>query len=127
MQPGEKQELTVRLFNANGQFLKLAPAEFAVEGDGTVSPQGEFIASDTGHAAAYVTAKAANLTGRARIRVVPPLPWKFDFENLKDPPITWVGARYRHVMRQVDGSNTMVKITTIPLGTKSRAAAMPLS
>ena len=42
------------------------------------------------------------------------LPWKFDFEGLKDAPITWVGARYRHVMRPVDGSNAMVKITTIP-------------
>ena len=31
------------------------------------------------------------------------MPWKFDFEGLKDAPITWVGARYRHVMRQVDG------------------------
>ncbi|HEX5106414.1 MAG TPA: PQQ-binding-like beta-propeller repeat protein [Pirellulaceae bacterium] len=122
MQPGEKQQLTVRLFNANGQFLKETPAEFAVEGDGAVSPQGEFTASDTGHAATYVTAKAANLTARSRIRVVPPLPWKFDFENLKDPPITWVGARYRHVLRQMDGSNVMVKVSTIPLGTKSRCS-----
>jgi outer membrane protein assembly factor BamB len=120
MQPGDKQQLSVRLFNANGQFLKETPAEFAVEGDGIVSDSGAFTASDTGHAATYVTAKAANLTARSRIRVVPPLPWKFDFEDLKEPPITWVGARYRHVLRQVDGSNTMVKITTIPLGTKSR-------
>lgn len=120
MQPGDKQQLSVRMFNANGQFLKETPAEFAVEGDGVVSDSGAFTASDTGHAATYVTAKAANLTARSRIRVVPPLPWKFDFEDLKEPPITWVGARYRHVLRQVDGSNTMVKITTIPLGTKSR-------
>ena len=59
------------------------------------------------------------------IRIVPKLPWKFDFEGLKDAPITWVGARYRHVMRQVDGSNTMVKITTIPLGTRSRLSMGP--
>ena len=37
------------------------------------------------------------------------------------PPITWVGARYRHVIREVDGSNAMVKITTIPKGTRSRS------
>jgi hypothetical protein len=53
------------------------------------------------------------------------LPWKFDFEGLKEAPITWVGARYRHVMRPVDGSNTMVKITTIPLGTRSRLSMGP--
>jgi outer membrane protein assembly factor BamB len=123
MRPGEKQKFTVKLFNANGQFLKESPAEFAVEGDGPITAEGEFTApDDAAHVAAYVTAKAAGLTGRARIRIVPPLPWKFDFEKLKDPPITWVGARYRHVLRQVDGSNTMVKITTIPLGTRSRAS-----
>jgi hypothetical protein len=72
--------------------------------------------------AAYVNASAAGLKGQARIRIVPPLPWKFDFDKLKDPPITWVGARYRHVLREVDGSNVMVKITTIPLGTRSRAS-----
>ncbi|HEX5032873.1 MAG TPA: serine/threonine protein kinase, partial [bacterium] len=34
---------------------------------------------------------------------------------------TWVGARYRHVMRPgVDGSTAMVKVTTIPKGTRSR-------
>ena len=56
---------------------------------------------------------------------MPPLPWKFDFEGLTDAPVTWVGARYRHVVRQVDGSNTMVKITTIPLGTRSRLSMGP--
>ena len=123
MRPGEKQQFTVRLYNAAGQFLKDTPAEFSVVGDGPVTPEGEYTApDDAAHVAAYVTAKAANLTAKARIRIVPNLPWKFDFANLKDPPITWVGARYRHVMRQVDGKNTMVKITTIPLGTKSRCS-----
>ena len=123
MRPGEKQQFTARLFNANGQFLKETPAEFSVVGDGPITAKGEYTApDDAAHVAAYVTAKAANLTGKARIRIVPPLPWKFDFEGLKDPPITWVGARYRHVLREVDGSNVMVKITTIPLGTRSRAS-----
>jgi len=75
--------------------------------------------------AASVTAKVGDLTGKARIRTVPKLPWKFDFEGLKDAPVTWVGARYRHVMRQVDGSTAMVKITTIPLGTRSRLSMGP--
>jgi hypothetical protein len=70
--------------------------------------------------ATIVNVKVGDIAGRARIRMVPPLPWKFDFEGLKDAPITWVGARYRHMVRQVDGSTVMVKITTIPRGTKSR-------
>jgi outer membrane protein assembly factor BamB len=124
--PGEKQQFTVRLYNSRGQFLKESPAKFTVEGAGTVSEKGEFAApSDAQHVASMVTASVGDLSSRARVRIVPKLPWKFDFEGLKDAPITWVGARYRHVMRQVDNSNAMVKITTIPLGTRSRLSMGP--
>jgi hypothetical protein len=54
------------------------------------------------------------------VRIVPQLPWSFDFEGLKEPPVTWVGARYRHVIRELDGTNVMAKITTIPKGTRSQ-------
>lgn len=121
VRPGQQQTFTVRLFNRKGQALPAPQATFQVEGPGTITPQGLFTApEEAAHQATYVIAKVGDLTARARIRIVPPLPWKFDFEGLTDAPITWVGARYRHVMRQVDGSNTMVKITTIPLGTRSR-------
>jgi outer membrane protein assembly factor BamB len=127
MKPGEKQQLTVRLFNSRGQFLKEEKAEFELAGAsggkpvGAIDESGVFTApDDAAHVATIVRAKVGDLTGRARIRIVPPLPWSFDFEGLADAPITWVGARYRHVMREVDGSNVMVKITTIPKGTRSR-------
>jgi hypothetical protein len=38
-----------------------------------------------------------------------------------EPPVTWIGARYRHKIREVDGEKVMVKITTIPLGTRSQS------
>lgn len=121
LKPGQTQELTVRLYNSRGQFLKEDKAEFTVNGAGSVDADGVFTApEDAAHVAAIVTAKIGDLTGRTRIRIIPPLPWKFDFEGLKDAPVTWIGARYRHVMREVDGSNAMVKITTIPKGTRSR-------
>lgn len=124
--PGEKQSLKVLSFNSRGQLLKETVAEFSLDGPGTVSKDGEFAApTDAGHVASFVTAKAGDLTARSRIRVIPKLPWKFDFEGLKDAPITWVGARSRHVVRQVDGTTAMVKITTIPLGTRSRLSMGP--
>jgi outer membrane protein assembly factor BamB len=124
--PGDKHQFKVRTYNSHGQLLKETAAEFKLDGPGEITAKGEFTApKDAGHVATYVTAKAGDLTTRARIRIVPKLPWKFDFEGLKDAPITWVGARYRHVMRQVDGSNVMVKITTIPLGTRSRLSMGP--
>lgn len=122
MSSGGKQKFTVRLYNAMGQFLRETEAAFQLDGAGEIGADGTFTAAGDGkHAATIITAKVGELTGRARVRVVPPLPWKFDFEGLKDAPITWVGARYRHVVRPVDGNTVMVKITTIPKGTKSRS------
>ena len=34
--------------------------------------------------------------------MVPDLPWKFDFAD-GQVPVTWIGARYRHIVRDVDG------------------------
>ncbi|WP_231756579.1 outer membrane protein assembly factor BamB family protein [Lignipirellula cremea] len=124
MKPSESQAFTVRVFNANGQLLSKTSDEatFTVEGAGQVDADGVFHpAADSGHTAAYVTAKVGELSSTSRIRIVPELPWKFDFTGKKEPPVTWVGARYRHIIRNVDGNDMMVKITTIPKGTRSRA------
>jgi hypothetical protein len=121
LKPGDKQPFKVRVFNSQGQLLSGSAAKFSVQGAGTITADGGFAApADAKHVPAFVSATVGDVTGRARIRIVPPLPWSFDFEGLKDAPVTWVGARYRHVLRSVDGNNVMVKITTIPLGMKSR-------
>lgn len=129
MRPGATSEFTVRLYNARGQRLASSDATFTVDGPGTIAPDGTFTApSGSGHVATTVKANVGSLTGIARVRVVPPLPWMFDFETTPLagatgeglPPVTWVGARYRHVIREMDGSKVMVKITTIPKGTRSR-------
>jgi outer membrane protein assembly factor BamB len=123
MKPGEKQQFQVRYFNSRGQLLKDGPeVTYTVEGPATINAEGELKADDkAAHAAAYVTASAGDMKSRSRIRIIPDLPWKFDFEGLTDAPITWIGARYRHVMRKIDGNTVMVKISTIPKGTRSRA------
>ena len=38
--------------------------------------------TDAGHECALVTCKVGDLTGTARVRIVPPLPWKFDFNDV---------------------------------------------
>jgi outer membrane protein assembly factor BamB len=127
LRPGQKQRFAAKLYNAAGQYLKETDTQLSVEGPGEISPSGEFVAPD-GHVATSVVAEAAGLTARARIRVVPPLPWNFDFDDIEipqkgragEPPITWVGCRYRHVIRDEDGNGVLVKVTTIPKGTRSR-------
>ncbi|MFP6618677.1 MAG: PQQ-binding-like beta-propeller repeat protein [Pirellulaceae bacterium] len=123
LRPGQVKQYKVRLFNQTGQFLKQLDSgvEFAVQGSGTIDGSGKYqAAAEAVHSATVVTARVGELTGKARARIVPDLPWNFTFDELNDPPVTWVGARYRHVVREKDGSNVMVKITTIPKGTRSR-------
>ncbi len=119
--PGAKHDFRVRVFNSKGQLLEESKASFTLDGPGAISDTGAFQADGAAdHTATIVTATVGDLAGRARIRVVPDLPWKFDFEGLSDLPVTWVGARYRHQLRK-EGDNTIaVKVTTIPKGTRSR-------
>jgi hypothetical protein len=97
-------------------------------------------ASSKDHTITLVKAKSGKLTAEARVRVVPPLPWKFDFNDIPlspvtvgppgrmegEPPATWVGIRYRHKIREIDGEKVMVKVTTIPKGTRSQALMGPV-
>ena len=97
---GQTQQFTVKLYNKNGQFLKTVAAsevKFTVDGPGMVNDKGVYVTPDEKvHAAVNVTAQLGDLAGSARIRVVPSLPWSFDFSD-GQVPITWVGARYRNV------------------------------
>ncbi|MFG0255152.1 MAG: PQQ-binding-like beta-propeller repeat protein [Rhodopirellula sp. JB053] len=124
VEPGQSVELSVRVFNELGQQLASpdgGDVTYAVSGPGRVE-NSTFIASeDASHEAAVITASVGNVKGSARVRIVPPLPWKFTFDDLSDPPVTWVGARYRHQIRPVDGSPALVKVSTIPKGARSRA------
>jgi hypothetical protein len=121
LKPGEKATFKVRLFNELGQFLKESDATWSVEGPGAIDAKGVFTADGKpAHTAAILTAKVGELTGAARVRVEPPLPWKFDFAD-GQVPITWVGARYRHVPRELDGEKLIAKVTTIPKGTRSQS------
>lgn len=139
IKPGEKVQLKVRLFNNLGQFLKESPAEFTCTAGGGIDGSGLFTAeSAPAHQGSIITAKVGDLTGKARVRIVPPLPWKFDFNETVmspnpmtkaiegEPPVTWIGARYRHKIREKDGEKVMVKVTTIPKGTRSQSWMGPV-
>ncbi|MEZ6043700.1 MAG: PQQ-binding-like beta-propeller repeat protein [Planctomycetaceae bacterium] len=121
IKPGETLQLSVRAYDEKGRFLKeVTEADITVEGGGSVSNKLLFTAPD-GDAPAAVTLKATvgDLTASARVRVIPALPWKFDFNDGKVPP-TWIGANYRHKPAKVEGEDVLVKISTIPLGTRSQ-------
>ena len=128
---GASIDLRVRLFDSQGRFVRESAATFTSDA-GSVTEAGRYTAPAGQHAGATITATVGELTGTARVRSMPPLPWQFDFDDVAltpdprgglprgEPPLPWVGMRYRNVVRQVDGSNCMVKITTIPKGTRSQ-------
>ncbi|MFO1063901.1 MAG: PQQ-binding-like beta-propeller repeat protein [Pirellulales bacterium] len=145
--PGQKINYQVRGYNKQGQFVKVVDAELTVGRAkpalptaapgapappppppeptdlpplGTIEKNSLTVSATTGHSAASVTAKVGELTSSARVRIIPPLPWKFDF-NDKKVPITWIGAAYRHKPIDAENDSMLVKISTIPKGMRSQS------
>ncbi len=135
--PGESQDYKVRLFNSLGQLLREVPAseaQFSVDGPGSASADGKYTApADKAHQVALVTCQVGDLTGTARIRIVPTLPWEFDFAEGEVPP-TWIGGRIRYVTREKDGERFIAKKSLLPtpkspnnkLGTRSQLTMGPI-
>ncbi len=129
LRPGDSQAFRIRTFNERGQLLEDKQAALTLEGPGQLTDAGVYTApADGQHVAARVVAQAGQVKGTARIRIVPPLPWRFDFETNQEIPITWIGGRVRHVVRKLDGQHVAVKRDLLPagpgrvtkLGTRSR-------
>jgi len=118
---GEKTTLQVKGYNKNGQFVQIVKdAVITAAGGGTVGKDGVYTAPASGIAAVTLTAKSGEMAATARLRVVPQLPWKFDFSDDKVPSV-WIGADYRHKPAPLDGAKGLVKISTIPKGTRSQS------
>jgi hypothetical protein len=102
--------------------------EFSLDGPGKISPAGQYEApADNQLQSALVTCKLGGVAGTARIRIVPPLPWTFDFTSDKTVPLAWLGGRVRWEVREKDGEKFIAKKTVLPtpkdpknkLGTRS--------
>ena len=123
VQPGSKAKLQVRGYNALGQYIRLVPeATIAVDGTGSVAEDQIYLAGETPTGSGVkLEASFGELKSTARARVIPPLPWVFDFED-KKVPLHWIGMAYRHQPAELpDGAgNGLVKISTIPKGTRSQ-------
>lgn len=134
VKPGQTQDFRVRIYNPQLHYLRDArrnEVKFSVTGPGTITADGSYTApEDAAHQCALVTCTLGDLKGEARIRIVPELPWKFDFEGVDDVPLTWVGGRIRYVVREgQDGNHYIAKPTELPtkpgepttkLGTRSQ-------
>jgi hypothetical protein len=136
--PGQSATFKVRLFDEQGRFLKESKAEWATapflapppapgakpqEGppppalQGEITADGKLTVSDKVPGQfGGVVAKAEGLTGRARVRVAPRLPYAQDFSKVPEnrTPGGWVGAQGKFLVKKLDGKNVLAKNNTVP-------------
>jgi outer membrane protein assembly factor BamB len=103
---GQKQNFEVRLYDAKGNRVptaKPAGVAWAVDQLAGTATDGVYVAPASA-SAGFVKATVNGVTGQARVRVIPPLPWTFDFDNVKAelPPMWWTGAPGKVFQRTVD-------------------------
>ena len=106
--PGTKQTFRILLFDASGNPMsdEKSTSTWAVDQlAGTVAADGTYVAPAVGSSAGFVKATVGGVTGQARVRVVAPLPWTFDFEKPAGdgPPAWWSGAPGKVFQRTVEG------------------------
>lgn len=106
--PGATQAYRARLYDAKGNVLREAPAQavsWALDQiGGSVGADGVYVAPGESGGAGYVKATVGGVTGQARVRVMPALPWQYDFEAPGEaPPAWWVGAAGKVMPRTVEG------------------------
>lgn len=114
LRPGESIRLRARLFDAKGRFHSEAAAfESKLEGlKGAVQGVNFAASADKEPQAGVIRVSAAGLTGTARVRVVPPLPWAEDFETLAagTAPRYWVNTQGKYVVREIERKKVLVKL-----------------
>jgi outer membrane protein assembly factor BamB len=123
LKPGAAVALTVRTFDANGIETKPAGAPtWTLEGlKGTLNGGNFTPDPGAGAQAGLVKATVGSLSGAARIRVIPDLPWTFDFENSGEtPPAHWINATGKFTVRAVDGNKVLVKLAENPFAFAKR-------
>ncbi len=109
---GQTVALKARLFDAKGNFLREEPAaQWSVDQlSGAVDAKGVYAAPAQGSAAGFVKATVGGVSDTARVRVIEPLPWSFDFENAASeaPPVWWSGAPGKVFQRTVEGAGKVL-------------------
>jgi outer membrane protein assembly factor BamB len=122
IKPGQAIELSVSAFDAQGHSAALPQLAWSLDGlKGTIE-NGRFTPdASAGGQAGLVKVTAGSMTGAARLRVIPDLPWTFDFESGGDtPPPYWVNATGKFVVRAVDGNRVLVKLAENPFAFAKR-------
>lgn len=115
LKAGDKVSFRVRLFDDRGNLIREEKsAEWSLDKLKGTLENGQFVAaSDGGWQAGTVKATVGGVTGAARVRIAPPLPWSEDFEELAPTsvPPTWTNTLTKYAVRELEGNKVLVKTT----------------
>ena len=94
---------------------------------GVVQPDGAYTAPTDGKAyAGKIRVKVGNLTGEARVRVIPPV-WETTFDDVEvgSVPAWWLNARSKFVVKMIEGNRVLAKLAddTSPAMRRARTFA----
>ena len=111
LNPGEKATFVARLFDAQARFIREERATWSLDGLGGSIAGGTYTAGDQGDAG-YVKATVGGLTGQGRVRVIPALPWSYDFDQWTGeiPPEHWLNTTNKVFVRELDGNKVLVRV-----------------
>lgn len=122
LDPGQAQAFTVKLFDANGAFIREAKGgevQWTVDQlTGTVDAAGRYTAPKEA-SAGYVKATVGTVTGQARVRVIPALPWSMDFEGVKATPAWWI-SNTKASPRELEGNTFLVRPRDDTVGRRTK-------
>jgi len=123
LKPGAPRAFAVQGFDETGKPVdKPGDATWTLENlkgtiaNGTFTPD-----AAAGAQAGLVKAAIGSVSGAARIRVIPDLPWSYDFESSGEtPPAHWVNATGKFAVRALDGNKVLVKLAENPFAFAKR-------
>jgi hypothetical protein len=125
LKPGESVQFRARLFDKQGRFIREEKAAWSLEQlKGTVAESGQFTAAaDAVAQAGSVKATVGELSGAARVRVIPPLPWSENFDSFAPTtvPTHWINTTGKFQVRDFEGNKVLVKLADNPFTKRARA------
>ena len=122
LDPSAKQAFTLKLYDAQGNFIRAEPgtgAQWALEGlQGNVGPDGTYVAPASG-SAGFVKATVGGVSGQARVRVIPPLPWTYAFDTDKGP-MAWWTANAKTIIGTGENAGMLVRPRDDTVGRRAK-------
>ena len=119
LKPGQSQAFTARLFDSQGNPIGDCSPRWEVAGlDATVDAEGKLtVKAGSSFQGGMLTATHEGIKGASRVRVVPELPLRIDFEDRKPglAPGGWISASpVKFKVIDLDGNKVLKKLSDKP-------------